>query len=171
MIEHIEYFKTTDGMEFKNAEEAFTHELETNKDVMKFKLVGYDRHDDEPYWEIDREFGSLVALAENTWFETNYVYIENNDAFNFIVNLAYFTHDEIEPHCFNSNSFEGAGWYEICADYTMCYMKNTVTSWYETLARYYNDCPSTEDNIKSINECKEEIAELEDIMKNLNKFI
>ena len=30
MIEHIEYFKTTDGKEFKSAEEALTHELEIN---------------------------------------------------------------------------------------------------------------------------------------------
>jgi hypothetical protein len=169
MIEHIEYFKTTDGNEFKSAEEALTHELKTNKDVMKFKLVGYDKYDDEPYWEIPKD-KNLKALAKDIWYEADYVYIENKDAFNFVAMLAYLTDDEIDAYYFNSNSFKGVGWYEIGTNHQLNYMKDIITSWYETMSKY-STCPPTEYNIILLDYYKKKITNLENMMKNLNRFI
>ncbi len=169
MIEHIEFFKTTDGKEFKKAEKAFMHELKTNKDVMNFKLVGYDRHEDEPYWEINKD-KSLKALAEDIWYEADYIYIENKYAFNFVVNLAYLIDNEDKTRYSDLNSFEGVGWYEI-GNSLLNYMSYSITSWREDVTNYKSCSSLTKDEIESFNYSKKRLAELEDIMKNLNKFI
>lgn len=172
MIEHIEYFKTTDEKEFESAEEALTHELKTNKDVMKFKLVGYDKYDDEPYWEILKD-KSLKALAEDIWviwYESDYVYIENKDAFNFVANLVYLIPDKDKIRYSGLNSFEGVGWYEI-GNNMLIYMNGIISSWREDVTNYELCSSLTKDEMESFNFSKKRLAELEDIMKNLNKFI
>lgn len=113
---------------------------------------------------------NLKALAKDIWYEADYVYIENKDAFNFVAMLAYLTDDEIDAYYFNSNSFKGVGWYEIGTNHQLNYMKDIITSWHETMSKY-STCPPTEYNIILLDHYKKKITNLEDMMKNLNRFI
>lgn len=123
MLEHLEYFKTTDNKLFTYAKEALMHEVETNNRVMNFKIIGYDKHCDEhnnKIHELNKDFTNLVSLAEGIYHKTYYIYISNQDAYNFIINLAYLIQDDeyktaiLESH---KDSFEGANWYEIHGRY------------------------------------------------------
>ena len=173
MIEHIEYFKTTDGMEFKSVEEALTHELKTNKDAMNFNLVGYDRHDDEPYWEINKDFNNLIALAKDIWLETDYIFIGNKSAFAFISNIAHLLdndegkEDILEDTC--KTDYKGVGWYEkLGTVFTL--LQTSINNYVEDIDDIKSK-PIANRDTDFLTYCENKLAELKSTVTNLNKFI
>lgn len=174
MIEHIDYYKTTDEMRFENAEEALTHELKTNNKVKDFKLVGYSALDEEHYWEIAKDFNNLVALAEDIWRETDYIYIGNADTFNFINNLANLLEDDEYKTDVLKDTYEtfyeGAGWYEYSGTIFIP-LQVQIDNFIEDISYIKSKSTLTDDEKKQLTYYQNKLDELNTIITNLNKFI
>lgn len=176
MIEHIEYFKTSDNKKFKcyDAEEALIHELKINDKVKDFKLVGYSALDEEHYWEIAKDFNNLVALAKDIWCETDYIYIGNADAFNFINNLAdLLEDDEYKTDVLKDTYetiYEGAGWYEYSGT-VFIPLQVQIDNFIEDISDIKSKSIITDDEKEQLTYYQNKLDELKTIMTNLNKFI
>lgn len=175
MFECIKYSRTSDSNKFKcyDAEEALTHELKINDKVKDFKLVRYDALDEEHYRETAKDFNNLVALAEDIWRKTDYIYICNADAFNFINNLAdLLENDEYKTDVLKDTYetiYEGAGWYEYSGT-VFIPLQVQIDNFIENISDIKSK-PIANSDTAFLTYCENKLAELKSTITNLNKFI
>ena len=181
MFEYIRCFKTSDGKLFKyyDMNEALQHELEINVNVKEFKLftINYDK--DEPYQEINRDFNNLISLANTIWDnirreEIRCIYIGNEDAFNFINNLAHLLNDNEYKADIIKNTCEIA--YSDRGLYKYSYKAFTPLQYY--IDDYTKDINMLKDILNRdvrqeswLTRCEDRLDELLEIKTNLNRFL
>lgn len=176
MFECIKYFRTSDGNKFNyyDAEEALTHELKINDKVKDFKLIGYDSLDEEHYWETAKDFNNLVALAEDVWCETNYIYIGNEDAFTFINNLAHLINDVDYSDVILKDNYEaiyeGAGWYDYSGT-VFIPLQVHINNFIEDISDIKGKTTITDRDKALLTYCENRLASLNGVMENLNHFL